>query len=119
MMGAVAPNSPPAYQREATWLYGQGGPGIFAGDGFSYGHEFDLTEEQARQIDTSKVDVYMLTGEYDRFARSGGTERLTHCIAGSKYILIDAAGHFAPSDNPVAFKRALDPVLREISAKWR
>ena len=119
MMGLMAPDSPMAYQRESAWLYEQGAPPIFHGDALATMYEFDLSEEQAARIDTSQVDVYLLTGEYDPFAIGGESERLARCIDGATFRLIRGAGHFAPSDNPPAFKQALDPVLREIAAKYQ
>jgi pimeloyl-ACP methyl ester carboxylesterase len=118
MLGNMAPISPEAYQRETAWLYSQGAPPVFTGDAIFYSHGHDLTADQARQIDTSKVDVYLLTGEYDPLALNGGSKKLAACIAGSHFQLIPGAGHFAPSDNPDEFKAALDPVLKEIAAKY-
>ena len=119
MLGNMAPTSPEAYQRETAWLYSQGAPPVFTGDAIFYLHGHDLTAEQARQIDTSRVDVYLLTGEYDPLALNGGSEKLAACISGSHFQLIPGAGHFAPSDNPEAFKAALDPVMKEIAAKYQ
>ena len=94
MMGLMAPDSPLAYQRESAWLYEQGAPPIFHGDALATMYEFDLSEEQAAQIDTSKVDVYLLTGEYDPFAIGGESERLARCIDGATFRLISGARTF-------------------------
>jgi pimeloyl-ACP methyl ester carboxylesterase len=119
MLGNTAPNSPEPYRRETAWLYSQGAPPIFSGDSIFYKYGHDLTEQQARAIDTSKIAVYLLTGEYDPLALDGGSEKLAACIDGAKFQLIPGAGHFAPSDNPEQFKAAIGPVLQEIAGKHR
>lgn len=116
VLNLMAPTSPLAAQRETAWLYGSGAPPVFYGDCLSYMTQFFLSEEQAGEIDTATVKVYLLTGEYDPFAVSGRAERLASWIKGSYHSVITAAGHFAPSDNPARFKQALDPVLTEIAA---
>src|SRR5437868_9541440 len=97
MLGNTAPTSPEAYRRETTWIYSQGAPASLKGDVFYYSIDHDLTAEQARQIDTSKVGVYLLTGEYDFLAIDEGTARLAKNIAGCHYTLIPGLGHFGPS----------------------
>jgi pimeloyl-ACP methyl ester carboxylesterase len=119
MLGVMSPSSPEAYRRETAWVYSQGAPPVFRGDIFYYTEGHDLTAEQARLIDTTKVDVYLLTGEYDPLALNGGTEELAACIPAATYMIIPGAGHFGPSENPDDFKEALGPVLQEIVAKHR
>ena len=116
MMGLMTPDSPEAFQRETAWLYASEAPPVYYGDVRSYRSEFRLSEDAARAIDTSKVGVYMLTGEYDPFALDGAADRLADLIPGVSHAKILSAGHFAPSDNPAAFKKALDPVLQAIAA---
>lgn len=114
VLNLMAPASPIAAQRETAWLYGAGAPPVFYGDCLSYATQFVLSEEQAREIDTSRVPVFLLTGEYDPFAIDGAAQRLASWITGSHHSVITGAGHFAPSDSPERFKESLDPVLREI-----
>lgn len=114
--GLMAPTSPPSAQRETAWAYGAGAPPVFFGDIVLYSTQFRLSEADARRIDTSQVAVYLLTGEYDPFAINGGAALLAGWIAGAHHHVIEAAGHFAPSDNPARFKAALDPVLKEIAS---
>lgn len=115
MLSNTAPTSPENYRRETTWIYGQGAPAALKGDVYYYSIGHDLTAEQAQKIDTEKVGVYLLTGEYDFLATDEGTAKLARNIPGSYYKLIPGLGHFGPSENPEDFKPALLPVLEEIA----
>ena len=117
MLGNTAPTSPMAYRRETTWIYSQGAPPALKGDVHYYSREHDLTAEQARQIDTSKLDVYLLTGEYDPLAGPEGTARLAACIEGCHFEIIPSLGHFGPSENPEDFKPYLMRVFNRIANK--
>ena len=115
MLGNTAPTSPEAYRRETSWIYSQGAPSVLKGDVYYYSQDHDLTEEQARTIDTSKVAVYLLTGEYDVLATENGTARLARNIPGCTFQLLPGLGHFGPSENPEDFKHVLLPVLEAIA----
>lgn len=117
VMRFMAPSGPPSAQRETSWMYASGAPPVFYGDISAYVSQFGISEEQARTIDTSRVGVYFLTGEYDHFGFGGGTEHLAGCVEGSYVHIIESAGHFAPADNPERFREALDPVLDLIRAE--
>ncbi|HUP73871.1 MAG TPA: alpha/beta hydrolase [Acidimicrobiales bacterium] len=115
MLGNTAPTSPEAYRRETTWIYGQGAPAALKGDVYYYSIGHDLTAAQAQRIDTEKVGVYLLTGEYDFLATDEGTAALARNIPGSYFRVIPGLGHFGPSENPEDFKPALLAVLEEIA----
>jgi pimeloyl-ACP methyl ester carboxylesterase len=115
MLGNTAPTSPEAYRRETGWIYSQGAPSVLKGDVYYYSQDHDLTEEQAQTIDTSKVAVYLLTGEYDPLAAETGTARLAKNIMGCHFQILPGLGHFGPSENPEDFKQVLLPVLQEIA----
>jgi pimeloyl-ACP methyl ester carboxylesterase len=115
MLGNTAPTSPEAYRRETTWIYSQGAPPALKGDVFYYSRGHDLTAEQAAQIDTNQVGVYLLTGEYDPLAGEEGTARLAAQIPGCHFEVIPGLGHFGPSENPEDFKPILLPVLQTIA----
>lgn len=115
MLGNTAPTSPEAYRRETGWIYSQGAPSVLKGDVYYYSQDHDLTEEQAQTIDTSKVAVYLLTGEYDALATENGTARLAKNIPGCHFQLLSGLGHFGPSENPEDFKQVLLPMLEEIA----
>ena len=58
---------------ESLWHYMQGGPGVFKGDLFFYTIDGDI-RGRLGGIDTSKIPVYMLTGEYDYSGSPADTE---------------------------------------------
>jgi pimeloyl-ACP methyl ester carboxylesterase len=116
MFSGMSPLSPEAYRREIAWIYSQGGPAVFKGDTRYYAEEHDL-RGLASQIDTAKVGVHLLTGEYDALAREDRSAKIAGEIAGATYTLIAGIGHFAPSENPELFKRYLMPVLEDIRTK--
>jgi pimeloyl-ACP methyl ester carboxylesterase len=119
MYSQTAPTSPEPYRRETAWIYAQGGPPALKGDVHYYSRGHDLTAEQARTIDTSRVAVYLLTGEYDFLAAEGGTGALAACIPGCHFQVVPGLGHFGPAENPDGFKAALLPVLDEIALAAR
>jgi len=110
MNGLMSPTSPEAYRKETSMLYAAGWPALFLGDLHYYMTEFDLTKEAAN-IDTSKVAVHILSGEYDY---SGPIElgKAAHkAIPGSTWTGMDDVGHFPMSENPEKFLEYLMPVL--------
>ena len=64
MYGLTAPMSPEPYRRETAWVYSQGAPAVFKGDLYYYSVDHDVTET-AKTIDTRRVSVDILNGEYD------------------------------------------------------
>lgn len=116
MHANVAPTSPVPYCRETIWVYSQGAPGLNEGDAYYYAIDHDLTAEQASQIDTSVVAVYLITGEYDALAIDGSTKRLAEAIEGCHFEVVPGLGHFGPAENPEITKTALLPVLEEIAS---
>jgi len=116
MYGLCAPSSPELQRRETTWIYSQGAPVVFKGDLNYYVQEHDLSET-AKDIDTSKIDVYFMSGEYDWSAAPEDTKALADEVKGSKYILMAGLGHFPMCENYEVFKTFLYPVLDEIRTK--
>ncbi len=116
MLGSTSPTSPEAYRRETAWVYSQGAPPVLEGDVYYYGKDHNLTG-LASKIDTARVDVYLLSGEYDRSVADAGAPELARQIPGAKYQIIKGVGHFGSSENPERFKESLMPVLDEIYAK--
>ena len=114
-LGLTAPTSPEAYRREVAWTYSQSVPEAMPGDIHYYAHDHDLTEDEARGIDTSKTPLYLLTCEYDPLAHEDGTARLAQAVKGAKFQILPGLGHFGPAEDPAAFKAAVMPVFEEIS----
>jgi pimeloyl-ACP methyl ester carboxylesterase len=113
MNGLMSPISPEAYRKETSLVYSAGWPPAFLGDLYYYLVDYDL-RETAAGIDTAKVGVHILSGEYDA---SGTAElgRAAHeAIAGSTWACMDGVGHFPMSENPDAFLGYLLPVLDRI-----
>jgi pimeloyl-ACP methyl ester carboxylesterase len=115
MYGICAPTSPEASRRETAWIYNQGAPPVFKGDLNYYFIEHDLTGV-AQNIDTSKVAVYILSGEYDYSAHPALGRELAEQIKGSNFVAMHGLGHFPMSENYPLFKQYVLPVLDDISA---
>jgi pimeloyl-ACP methyl ester carboxylesterase len=116
MQSMMAPTSPEALRRETGWGYGLGGPGVFQGDLDYYLGEHDLSETAA-DIDTTKTEVHVLSGEYDWSATPARAKALADAIPGATYTLMEGLGHFPMSENPDGFKSYVVPLLREIVAR--
>ena len=108
----TSPEAREAFRRETGWIYSQGGPGIFGGDLYYFSVEHDL-RGKAHAIDTSRVGVHLLSGEYDPTAR-GPAESLAAMIDGATYDVIEGGSHFAMSDDYPRFRRYLLPVLDQV-----
>ncbi len=115
MYGLMSPTSPEACRRETAWVYSQGAPPVFKGD--LYYHDVDHDRgDAAREIDTSKVAVYLLTGEYDWSTPPALSQAVAAQIPGAFYQTMEGLGHFPLSDDPGQFLGYLRPVLEKIAA---
>jgi len=114
MYGLMAPSSPEALRHETSWVYSQGAPPTFKGDLYYYSIDHDLTKT-AEQIDTSKVAVYILCGEYDWSSTPAMAKALADRIKGAHYTGMPGLGHFPMSENPELFLQYIRPVLDEIA----
>jgi pimeloyl-ACP methyl ester carboxylesterase len=113
MDSLMSPTSPEAYRKETSMMYAAGWPQTFMGDLNYYIEDYDMREEAAN-IDTSKVAVHILNGEYD-YTGSIEAGRLAHeAIPGSTWKSMDDIGHFGMSENPEKFLEYVLPVLREV-----
>lgn len=115
MYTVCAPQSPKPYVRETGFLYSQGAPQGFKGDLAYYLVEHDVSHT-AHLIDTSKVAVHILNGEYDYSASPADGRALAEAIPGATFTEMKGIGHFPMSENPEVFKRYLLPVLDQIAA---
>ena len=116
MFGLMSPTSPEPLRRETAWIYSQGAPPVFKGDLYYFSVDHDL-RETARNIDTSRVAVYLLTGEYDWAATPTMSRELAEQIPGAFYRTMEGLGHFPMSEDPARFLDYVRPVLEEIRAR--
>jgi hypothetical protein len=115
MLLNISPYSPEANVREIQWEYQCGGPGVFAGDLNYYYYEHNVSEEEARSIDTNKCMLYLLTGEYDPNTSPAETQELADLVPGAKFWPMKNLGHFPVTEDYTAFREYLLPILEEIS----
>lgn len=113
MEGLMSPTSPKAYRKETSFVYASGWPPVFLGDLHYYIEEFDL-RDCAAQIDTDRVGVHILSGEYDWSGRVELGRQAHEAIAGSTFTEMTGVGHFPMSENPRRFQEYLLPVLARI-----
>lgn len=116
MYTMMAPQSPEPNKRETIWMYSQGAPPVFYGDLYYYGVDYDTTET-AQDIDTQRVGLHILSGEYDWSAHPEACQALHKKVKGSSYSLMQEVGHFPMSENPEKFKTYLLPLLEDIRSK--
>ena len=115
MDGLMAPQSPLALRRETSFVYASGWPASFLGDLSYYIEEFDLTSV-AHEIDTGRVAVHILSGEYDHSGRSELGQAAHAAIRGSTWQQMRSVGHFPMSENPAVFMQYLQPILETIKS---
>ncbi len=115
MMSQTSPKSPEPRRRETVWVYSQGAPQVFQGDLDYYLGEHDLTTT-ASEIDTSKTQVHVISGDYDWSATPERCKALADAIPGATYTQMAGMGHFPMSEDPVAFERYLTALLDRIMA---
>jgi pimeloyl-ACP methyl ester carboxylesterase len=113
MHGLTSPTAPEALRRETVFGYSAGWPPTFIGDLYYYLWDHDLTEEAAG-IDTSRVAVHMLTGEYDWSATIEHGQAVHDAVPGSTFAVMEGMGHFPMSEDPERFRTHLLPVLATI-----
>ncbi len=114
MDGLMAPQSPLELRRETSFVYASGWPASFLGDLHYYIEEFDL-RTTAREIDTRRIAVHILSGEYDHSGRSELGRAAHAAIPGSTWQEMKGVGHFPMSENPEVFRKYLQPILETIT----
>lgn len=118
MEGLTSPTSPDAYRKETIQAYAAGWPQAFLGDLWYYMVDYDLTE-RAAEIDTSRVGVHILSGEYDYSGSPALGQAAHEAISGSTWSMMPGVGHFPMSENPSAFLPHLLPILETIRTHGR
>ncbi|RHW23657.1 alpha/beta hydrolase [Nocardioides immobilis] len=115
MVANMASTTPEVYRRELGWIYSQAGQDATEGALHYYAEGYDLTPDQLSSIDTSKVRVYLFTGEDDFMATERGTDRIASLIPGARYQRLRRLGHFGCAENPDALKQDLWTAFEELS----
>jgi pimeloyl-ACP methyl ester carboxylesterase len=115
MMSQTSPKSPEPHRRETVWVYSQGAPQVFQGDLDYYLGEHDLTKTAA-EIDTSRTQVHVISGDYDWSATPERAKALADAIPGATYTRMEGMGHFPMSEDPKSFERYLAALLDRIVA---
>jgi pimeloyl-ACP methyl ester carboxylesterase len=113
--GLMAPRSPRRHRKEVWWIYSQAASGVYNGDIAFYSGDWDASDRIDR-IDTRRCPVHLLTGEYDYSCTTEMSEATANRIPGARFHAMPGLGHFPMAENPALFKRALLPVLEEISS---
>jgi len=111
---ATAPTSPEKYKREVGWVYSKSAPSVFRGDLYYYSVEHNLIGK-LDQIDTNRVAVYVLCGEYDIASTPEMGQQAAGQIKGAKFMEMKGLGHFPVTEHYEACKRYLMPILKEIA----
>jgi pimeloyl-ACP methyl ester carboxylesterase len=93
MDALMAPGSPKRYRKETSYVYASGWPQVFLGDLYYYLEEFDLTEV-AGEIDSNRIGVHILSGEYDCSGTRELGEAAHQAIPGSTFSEMKGVGHF-------------------------
>src|SRR5690606_32827105 len=101
--GLCAPQSPETAARENWWIYGQAGPGVYAGDVHYYSKDWDARPDLGR-IDTGRCGVSLLTGEYDYSCTPDMTLAVADAIKGSRVTIMKGIGHFPMIENYPLFR---------------
>jgi pimeloyl-ACP methyl ester carboxylesterase len=113
MDALMCPASPEAYRKETAQVYAAAWPPVFTGDLHYYMSDYDLRNE-ASAIDTQKVQVHILSGEYDWSGSMEKGKEAHEAIAGSTWTGMKGLGHFPMSENPGKFLEYLLPVLKKL-----
>jgi Predicted hydrolases or acyltransferases (alpha/beta hydrolase superfamily) len=114
--GLIAPQTSELDRRLTMHYYSQAAPGVLKGDLYFYSVEHDM-RETVSEIDTSRVPLYLLTGEYDYLSTPAQTAATAEKIAGARYKTMREIGHFPMSENYDTFKKYVGPILDEIAGR--
>lgn len=105
--GLMSPTTPRSARRTAEWIYSQAAPSVYPGDLAFYSDEFD-GNVVAPKIDTARVPVHLMTGEYDYSATPDDGARLSRLIAGSTFERMAGLGHFPMVEDPDRVRSLLE-----------
>lgn len=112
--GLMSPTSPVEDRRRASWIYSQGGPGVYPGDLAFYSDEFDGAVTAPR-IDAGRTPVALLSGTYDYSATPADGAKLAELIPGALHLVMDGLGHFPMTEHPDHFRSYLMQGLTHVA----
>lgn len=107
----AAPQSPAEHVDRIAWHYAQGGPAIFFGDIAFYSGDWDM-RDRVHRIDTKRVPLFMLTGEFDYSCTVEHSQSTAAKIPGARFQAMAGIGHFPFAENPERFAEYLLPILQ-------
>ena len=112
LMPATAPE---ARRREVEWIYMRCAPGVLSGD-----FHFAAVDHDSRgygpKLSRIADKMFVIAGDWDWSCFKEHTDRIEQAIKGIMVVRSPDLGHFPMSEDPVAFRKALDPVLEKIEA---
>jgi len=108
-----APQSPAEYVEAIAWHYAQGGPAVFFGDIAFYSGDWDA-RDRVHRIDTNRVPLFMLTGEYDYSCTVEHSQATAAKIPGVQFRAMPGIGHFPFAENPLLFSTYLLSALESL-----
>lgn len=108
--GLIAPSSPQGPRNQTLWGYAQSGPGVYQGDTHFYSNDLPRF---ADSLTPATCPLYVFNGEYD-YSATTEMSRAAADKLGGVLVEMKLAGHFPMSEDPVAFRDHLVPVLDEI-----
>ncbi|MQA16018.1 MAG: alpha/beta fold hydrolase [Pseudonocardiaceae bacterium] len=114
--GLIAPQTSELDRRLTMFYYSQAAPGVLKGDLYFYSAEHDM-RETVSTLDTGKVPLYMLTGEYDYLSTPAQSEATAAKIPGASYQTMHQVGHFPMSEDHPRFMSYIGPILDEIDKR--
>ena len=75
--------------------------------------------ETAKQIDTNKAPLYLLTGAYDYLSTPAQTQATAEKIPGARFEAMREIGHFPMSEDHGRFMGYISPILGEVRSTER
>lgn len=109
--GLMSPNSPTGPRNQTLWGYAQSGPGVYQGDTHFYSNDLP---RYAASLGPATCPLYVFSGEYDYSATTEMSRAAAQQLGGT-LVEMKGAGHFPMSEDPVAFREQLVPVLDRIA----
>lgn len=107
----AAPQSPAEHVDRIAWHYAQGGTAVFFGDIAFYSGDWDM-RNRVHCIDTNRVPLFMLTGEYDYSCTVEHSQATAAKIPGANFQAMAGIGHFPFAENPKLFAEYLLAILQ-------